>query len=62
MFTLSFPLLLVEMEKMILMVVISYPEEIPATTCIEGYGSFEISDYTDCCCYEGKRWDDEGVA
>jgi hypothetical protein len=47
---------------MILMIGISYTEKIPPSTCIEGYGSFEVSDYSDCCCYEGKGWDDEGMA
>ena len=45
-----------------LMVVISYPEEIPTSTCIEGYGSFEVPDYTDCGCDESTGWDDEGMA
>jgi hypothetical protein len=44
------------------MVGLSYTEEILAPARIEGYGSFEISDYSDCCCYEGKGWDDEGMA
>jgi hypothetical protein len=44
------------------MVGLSYTEEILAPACIEGYGSFEVSDYSDCCCYEGEGWDDEGMA
>lgn len=47
---------------MILMIDISYPEEIPTSTCVEGYGSFEVPDYADCCCDESTGWDDEGMA
>jgi len=48
--------------NVILMIDVSDSEEIPASTCIEGYGSFEVPDYTDCCCDESTGWDDEGMA
>ena len=48
--------------EMILTVDISHTEEIPASTCIEGYGSFEVPDYTNCGCDESSGWDDEAVA
>jgi hypothetical protein len=44
------------------MIVLPYTEEILTPACIEGYGSFEVSDYSDCCCHEGKGGDDEGMA